>query len=140
MAVFDIDIPYFGPPPYLHPHFIFIVHRSKPRHQNNDKTMKSLCNINSHSFTMAHVASDIDNTQTYNFKGFYKRVRYVNTEFISHKFEAFTNRLVQNKVYTFGIFNIETVLSGKKSFSWSRKNVVCTLNILLCKMIIIWIL
>ena len=131
------------PPPYLHPHFIFNVHRSKPRHPNNDHTMKSLSSrcVQHHltfldSFTLTHVASDIDNAQTYNFKGFYKRVRYVNTEFISHKFEAFTNRLVQNNVCTFGIFNIETVRSGKKSFSWSGKIVVCIINILTCKMII----
>jgi hypothetical protein len=35
-----------------------------------------------------------------------------------------------------GNFNIETVLSDKKSFSWPEKIVVCMIHIVPCKMII----
>jgi hypothetical protein len=35
-----------------------------------------------------------------------------------------------------GKFDMETVLSGKKSFSWPGKIVVCIIHIVKCKMII----
>jgi hypothetical protein len=51
--------------------------------------------------SFAQIPSDIDDDQTYNFKGFYKSVWYVITEFIGHWFNSFTNNFQAIKMCIF---------------------------------------